>query len=162
MNNTKNQFVTSKILEEKGISLCIKREDKIHPFISGNKFRKLKFNLLEAKKQGYKTLLSFGGAYSNHISALSYAGKVHGFKTIGVIRGDELASDIENTLESNPTLRFAHNNGMQLKFVSREDYRLKDQPDFVAKRKKEFGKFYDLLLYAFENDSYNKDSFSVL
>lgn len=144
MKDSLNQVVESKILEDKGISLSVKREDKIHPFVSGNKYRKLKFNLLEAKELGHKTLLSFGGAYSNHISALSYAGKLHGFKTIGVIRGDELASNLDYTLQNNPTLRFAHKNGMQFKFVSREDYRKKDTSEFVTARRKEFGEFYEL------------------
>ena len=69
------------ILEEKEVELFIKREDEIHPFVSGNKFRKLKYNLQEAKNQGYKTLLTFGGAFSNHIIATAIAGKMNGFRT---------------------------------------------------------------------------------
>ena len=109
-----------------GISLVIKREDLIHPFVSGNKFRKLKYNLLQAKAENQSTLLTFGGAYSNHIAAVAYAGQENGFQTIGVIRGDELADKIA----SNPTLKFAHECGMQFEFVSREAYRLKTEAAF--------------------------------
>ena len=81
-------------LSHKTISVSIRREDLIHPFISGNKFRKLKYNLAQAKAENHNTLLTFGGAFSNHIAAAAYAGKEYGFKTIGVIRGDELESKI--------------------------------------------------------------------
>lgn len=120
------------------ISLTIKREDLIHPFISGNKFRKLKYNLLQAKAEKKDTFLTFGGAFSNHIAAAAFAGKEYGFKTIGVIRGDELFDKIEE----NPTLKFAQENGMQFEFVSREDYRLKSDPAFIQKLKDKFGDFY--------------------
>ncbi|MCD0473060.1 pyridoxal-phosphate dependent enzyme [Flavobacterium sp. EDS] len=120
------------------ISLTIKREDLIHPFISGNKYRKLKYNLLQAKAENQETLLTFGGAFSNHIAAVAYAGKESGFKTIGIIRGDELIDKIEG----NPTLKFAQENGMQLEFVTREDYRLKNEIDFLDKLKQQFGAFY--------------------
>ena len=116
MENNRNQIIDFKLLDEKGVTLVIKREDEIHPYISGNKYRKLKYNLEEAKKQGMKNLVSFGGAYSNHISALSFAGKEYGFETLGIIRGDELGDDLEKTLTQNPTLRFAHENGMKFKF----------------------------------------------
>ncbi|AYN02842.1 1-aminocyclopropane-1-carboxylate deaminase/D-cysteine desulfhydrase [Flavobacterium sp. 140616W15] len=120
------------------ISLTIKREDLIHPFISGNKYRKLKYNLLQAKAENQETLLTFGGAFSNHIAAVAYAGKESGFKTIGIIRGDELIDKIEG----NPTLKFVQENGMQLEFVTREDYRLKNEIDFLDKLKQQFGAFY--------------------
>ena len=120
------------------ISLTIKREDLIHPFISGNKYRKLKYNLLQAKAENQETLLTFGGAFSNHIAAVAYAGKESGFKTIGIIRGEELIDKIEG----NPTLKFAQENGMQFEFVSREDYRLKSETDFLDYLKKKFGRFY--------------------
>lgn len=144
MIRSRNQLINLDILKEKGISLVIKREDELHPFISGNKFRKLKYNLLEAKEKGFNTLLSFGGAYSNHISALSYAGKKGGFRTIGIIRGEELGLDIDHLLQTNPTLKFAHHNGMQFKFVSREEYRRKSSPDFIAALQSEFGDFYQI------------------
>ncbi len=124
----------------KGIELTIKREDKIHPHISGNKYRKLKYNLIVAKQQKNNTLLTFGGAYSNHIAATAAAGKEFGFKTIGVIRGDELVDKISD----NPTLLFAQECGMQFKFISRELYRKKTKPEFLSLLKKEFGNFYTL------------------
>jgi len=122
----------------KGISLVIKREDLIHPFVSGNKFRKLKYNLLQAKAENQSTLLTFGGAYSNHIAALAYAGKENGFQTIGIIRGDELGDKIE----SNPTLKFAQECGMQFEFVSRETYRLKTEATYLEQLQQQYGAFY--------------------
>ena len=144
MTRSRNQLINLEILKEKGINLVMKREDELHPFISGNKYRKLKYNLKEAKVKGFNTLLSFGGAYSNHISALSYAGKRGGFKTIGIIRGEELGLDVDHVLQTNPTLKFAHDNGMRFKFVSREEYRRKSDPDFIAALKSEFGDFYKI------------------
>jgi 1-aminocyclopropane-1-carboxylate deaminase len=120
------------------ISVQIKREDLIHPFVSGNKFRKLKYNLLQAKTENHDTLLTFGGAFSNHIAAVAFAGKEKGFKTIGIIRGDELAGKVAE----NPTLSFAQNCGMQLKFISREEYRLKSEVSFIENLKQKFGSFY--------------------
>jgi 1-aminocyclopropane-1-carboxylate deaminase len=122
----------------KGISFVIKREDLIHPFVSGNKFRKLKYNLLQAKAENQSTLLTFGGAYSNHIAAVAYAGKENGFQTIGIIRGDELGDKIE----SNPTLKFAQECGMHFEFVSRETYRLKTEATFLEQLQQQYGAFY--------------------
>lgn len=139
---SENQQVFLPILEEKYVKLFVKREDKIHPFVSGNKFRKLKFNIQEAKKEEKNTLLTFGGAFSNHIVATAVAGNLSGFKTIGVIRGDELGKDVEKTLLHNATLRKALENGMQLHFISRADYREKISEEFVEKLKKQFGDFY--------------------
>lgn len=133
--STHNQDVALKKLS---LSLSIKREDLIHPFVSGNKYRKLKYNLAKAKTMGCKVLLSFGGAYSNHIAAVASAGEMYGFGTIGIIRGDELA--FENEL--NPTLAFAVKCGMQLKYVTREAYRGKTSLDFMETLKSEFGDFY--------------------
>ena len=145
MPNTKNsilQKVSFSGIKRKDIQLFIKREDLIHPEISGNKFRKLKYNLLQAKSENKNTLLTFGGAFSNHISATAFAGKLHGFKTIGVIRGDELGDDLEKTLATNSTLRFAHDCGMQFEFVSRADYRTKTSPEFIQQLKDRLGDFY--------------------
>ena len=130
------------ILKEKNIELVIKREDKIHPFVSGNKFRKLKYNISEAKNQQKNSLLTFGGAFSNHIVATAVAGNLSGFKTIGIIRGDELAKDLEKTLLGNSTLKEAHKNGMEFKFVSREMYRNKTSEVFIKELRNEFGDFY--------------------
>lgn len=114
------------------------RLDKIHPLISGNKWFKLKYNLLEAQKRKQKTLLTFGGAYSNHIVATAAAGNLFGFKTIGIIRGEELG-----TLQTrNPYLQKAVQLGMQLHFVSREAYRQKNEDFFIENLQKEFGDFY--------------------
>lgn len=127
-----------KLPKEKGVELFVKREDEVHPFVSGNKYRKLKYNIIEAKKEGLKTLLTFGGAYSNHIAAVASAGQISGFKTIGIIRGDELASKVE----SNPTLRFAKQCGMAFKFVSRSLYREKTSEIILNNLKDEFDDFY--------------------
>ena len=133
-----NQSVHLPVLQEKQVSLTIKREDLIHPLISGNKYRKLKYNIEAAKTQAYHTLLTFGGAFSNHIAATAYAGKLHGLKTIGLIRGEELAQK----WETNPTLSLASEHGMQFKFISRDDYRSKNSEDFINRLKLEFGSFY--------------------
>jgi 1-aminocyclopropane-1-carboxylate deaminase len=121
-----------------GIELYLKREDLLHPSISGNKFRKLKYNLIEARQQGLHMLLTFGGAYSNHIAAVAAAGYECGFQTIGIIRGEELI----NKIQDNPTLKLAQANGMQLHFVSRSDYRRKSETDFIEQLKQQFGEFY--------------------
>ncbi len=122
------------------ISVQIKREDLIHPVVSGNKFRKLKYNLLEAKSQNHEQLLTFGGAFSNHIAAVAYAGQEEGFSTIGIIRGDELADKIA----FNPTLAFAQKCGMKFEFVSREVYRNKNDALLVEKISAKYGDFYML------------------
>lgn len=136
LENSINQHIV--LPKSKGVELFVKREDNIHPFVSGNKYRKLKYNLIEAEKSGFKTLLTFGGAYSNHIAALASAGKALGFNSIGIIRGEELESKIEN----NVTLSFAKKNGMQFKFVTREAYRNKTTKSFINDLKEEFGDFY--------------------
>ena len=109
-----------------------------HEHISGNKLRKLKYNLINAKAKGFKTLLTFGGAFSNHIAAVAAAGKEYGFGTIGIIRGEEL----HNEFTHNPTLSFASQYGMNLHYVSREAYRLKSSKEFVEALHQKFGKFY--------------------
>lgn len=136
LEHSKNEHIP--IFNSSGIDLYIKREDKIHNYISGNKYRKLKYNIIEAKRQELNTLLTFGGAYSNHIAAVASAGKTLGFKTIGIIRGDEL----NDKLEENPTLRYAKQCSMTLKFVSRTAYKQKSTDEFSRNLKKEFGTFY--------------------
>ena len=140
--NSSIQQVHLSEISDKEISIFIKREDELHPFISGNKYRKLKYNLAEASKQNQHTLLTFGGAYSNHIAATAAAGFEHNFKTIGIIRGDELATNLEKTLRNNPTLKFASERGMQFHFVSRSAYRNKTTHKFIANLKDKFGDFY--------------------
>ncbi|MDP3358222.1 MAG: pyridoxal-phosphate dependent enzyme [Lutibacter sp.] len=129
-------------IENSGVSLFIKREDELHPFISGNKYRKLKYNLAEAAKQQKSTLLTFGGAYSNHIAAAAAAGFAYNFKTIGIIRGDELANNLEEIIQINPTLKFASEHQMKFEFVSRSVYREKTTPKFIASLIEKFGDFY--------------------
>lgn len=120
------------------IKITVKREDLLHPHISGNKFRKLKYNVLKAKEKNKTALLTFGGAYSNHIAAAAAAGKEYGFATIGIIRGEELV----NKIGDNPTLSFACDCGMIFKFVSRNDYRRKTEAAFIEELTAEFGDFY--------------------
>jgi 1-aminocyclopropane-1-carboxylate deaminase len=134
-NHISTQEIRLPILEEKGISLAVRRLDQVHEHVSGNKFYKLKYNLEEAKNQGFSTLLTFGGAYSNHIHATAAAARIEGFKSIGIIRGEE-------TLPLNPTLAFAKAQGMQLFYISREEYRKKTEDSFIEKLKEEFGEFY--------------------
>lgn len=133
-----NQPVHLPLLKEKQVFLSIKREDLVHPLISGNKYRKLKYNLIDAKSRGFDTLLTFGGAYSNHIAATAYAGKVNGMKTIGIIRGEELAEK----WPENDTLKLASANGMQFKFVDRNTYRNKAKSTFLNALENEFGRCY--------------------
>ncbi|WP_417199033.1 1-aminocyclopropane-1-carboxylate deaminase/D-cysteine desulfhydrase [Bizionia sp.] len=121
-----------------GNQLYIKPDYLIDPFISGNKYRKLKYNILEAKKQDSKTLLTFGGAFSNHIAAVAAVGSRFKFQTIGVIRGEELSKEIQK----NPTLRFAKSQGMQFYFVSRDTYREKETETFIENLRNKFGEFY--------------------
>lgn len=131
-----NQKITYEL--PNGITLEIKREDLLHPFVSGNKFRKLKYNVLQAKAENQPVLLTFGGAFSNHIAAVAFAGKEQEFETIGVIRGDELRDKISE----NPTLSFAQECGMRFEFVTREAYRHKTETAFIEQLKAQFGSFY--------------------
>ncbi|APD07371.1 1-aminocyclopropane-1-carboxylate deaminase [Flavobacteriaceae bacterium UJ101] len=136
------QEVILPVFLEKKVHVCVKREDLNHQYISGNKLRKLKYNILKASELNEDTLLTFGGAFSNHILATASAGYESGFKTIGVIRGDELEERLEEVLEENETLKLAHHFGMQFYFVSREDYRQKEDPVFIEKLREKFGTFY--------------------
>jgi len=137
-----NQQIVLKELEEFDISLFIKREDQIHPYISGNKYRKLKYNILQADKENKSTLLTFGGAYSNHICAVAFAGKEYGFKTIGIIRGDELQNNFDEVIQKNSTLKFAHENGMRFEFISRNEYKKKTTKEFIDRLIKSYSDFY--------------------
>ncbi len=129
------QEIQSNILNEKQLRLFIQRDDLLHPEVSGNKFRKLKYNLLEAKKQGFEKVMTFGGAYSNHIAATAAAAKIYNLKSIGIIRGEE-------TLPLNYTLKTAVNNGMQLHYVSREEYKNKQEEIFINQLKEQFGEVF--------------------
>lgn len=129
------QELTDPIFPEKQVRVFMKRDDLIHPLVSGNKWRKLKYNLQAAKAAGQTTLLTFGGAFSNHIFAVAAAGKEYGFKTIGIIRGEETSAD-------NSTLSFAKSCGMQLHFITRTSYREKETPGFISNLHQQFGDFY--------------------
>lgn len=133
--NTPLEEVIDPLLKERKISLFIKREDLNHPDLSGNKWHKLKYNLEEARKQGKKTLLTFGGAYSNHIYAAAAAGKIFNLNTIGIIRGEE-------HLPLNPTLSFAKEKGMKLYYLDRTSYRQKNSPEIINHLQEKFGDFY--------------------
>jgi 1-aminocyclopropane-1-carboxylate deaminase/D-cysteine desulfhydrase-like pyridoxal-dependent ACC family enzyme len=111
-------------LASRNISLFIKRDDLLHPGISGNKFYKLYHHLQQAQMNDTSTIVSFGGAYSNHLHALSICGKLLGLQTVGVIRG-------EKPKRLSPTLVDAQLAGMQLHFVSREQYRRRHNPEWL-------------------------------
>ncbi len=123
-----------------GVRLLLWRDDLVNPDLPGNKARKLKYNLAAARQQGHGTLLTFGGAYSNHIAAVAAAGRLFGFKTIGLIRGDAPAT---GTL-LNPTLAQAQANGMALHYLDRSAYRQRAEPGFVAEQLARFGPAYVL------------------
>lgn len=116
-----------------GLIFDVLRLDKIHATASGNKFFKLKHNLQEAKNQQKQVVLTFGGAFSNHIISTAYAANACGFRSIGVVRGEEV---------ENPTLRAAKAQGMELKFVKRDKFRDKNTPEFINELKDEYGDFY--------------------
>lgn len=111
--------------ESLGIRLWIKRDDLLHPVVSGNKWRKLCYNLTAAKSQGKKKLLTFGGAYSNHIHAVAAAGHLLNFQTTGLIRGEEPS-------DYGATLAFAKSHGMSLRFLDRAAYRNKEIPSNIS------------------------------
>ena len=121
--------------KEQEISITVKREDLNHPTVSGNKWWKLKYNLEQALKGKYNTVLTFGGAYSNHIYATAAAAKECGLRSIGVIRGEKVKP-------LNPTLTFAESMGMHLHYVTREMYKTKNNPEFIQSLEDEFCQFY--------------------
>jgi 1-aminocyclopropane-1-carboxylate deaminase len=123
------------LLDQLKVELEVLRLDQVHPTVSGNKFFKLKYNLEEALKQNHRQVLTFGGAYSNHIYATASAAKLAGLQSIGIIRGE--VSD-----EKNPTLRSAKDAGMVLKGISRELYRDKTNSEYLDQLRQELGEFY--------------------
>lgn len=129
------QHIREPLFDEKGVEVWLKRDDLTHPEIQGNKWRKLKYNLINAKHEEQNTLLTFGGIYSNHIYATAAAGKAFGFKTIGIIRG-------EPADEPTDTLRFAAQCGMRLLFIDRAQYRLKNDPVNIESLQVQLGRFY--------------------
>ncbi len=137
VSNSPVQWLENPFPEPVPIQLFLKRDDLLHPLVSGNKWRKLKYNLLAARERGNNTLVTFGGAYSNHLYATAAAGRALNFRTIGIVRGEELAH-----APLNSTLAFCQSCGMHLHFVSRTDYRRKDTPEFLAELTEQFGSFY--------------------
>jgi 1-aminocyclopropane-1-carboxylate deaminase len=127
--------VTDKQLASARIRLYLKRDDLISPAFPGNKWRKLSLNLDAARRAGHTALLTFGGAYSNHIRATAAAGQAFGFATIGVIRGEERRP-------LNPSLREAAAAGMRLAYLDRATYRRKTDPDVIAALHDQLGDFY--------------------
>lgn len=127
------------LFKQHHLQVWLKREDLNHPTIQGNKWHKLKLNLLEAQQQNANTLITFGGAYSNHIAATAAAGKLFNFKTIGFIRGDELKASPN---QWSHTLKTAVANGMTLQFLSRTDYRHKADTDFLARLQTQYPNSY--------------------
>jgi 1-aminocyclopropane-1-carboxylate deaminase len=133
--NVPLQEIKNSLTKANQVRLFVLRLDLNHPHISGNKPYKLKYNLLEATKQNKNALLTFGGAYSNHIVATAFAGKEYGFKTIGIIRGEE-------TKPQNKSLQSAVDCGMQLHYVTREEYRNKENFQFGNLTMSQFGNCY--------------------
>lgn len=125
------------VFKSADIQLDVKRLDLIHTEISGNKFFKLKENFKQAKQQGLQQILTFGGAYSNHIAATAAACQRFGFKSIGIIRGEELAHQ-----PLNPTLATAQKAGMQLHFVSRDTYRQRNETEYQQNLLQQFPNSY--------------------
>jgi len=118
MVNSPLNKIEHSIFDKYNLNVYVKRDDLIHPLISGNKWRKGHYLLKHIKENGYSTVITFGGAYSNHIHSFSYACNQLGIKSIGIIRGEELKHK-----ELNKTLSFAKDQGMELIFVSREEYK---------------------------------------
>ena len=136
-SNSPLQQLDSPLLKEANIHLYVKRDDLLHPEFGGNKWRKLKYNLIYARENNFNTLLTFGGAWSNHIYATAAAGKHFGFNTIGIIRGEQ--SEIPSE-----TLLFAEKCGMHLHYISRSEYRQKNKNNFLQAIRKKFNNPYIL------------------
>ncbi|MFD8330245.1 1-aminocyclopropane-1-carboxylate deaminase/D-cysteine desulfhydrase [Streptomyces lydicus] len=130
------QEVTEEPFARRGVRLLLKRDDLIHSALPGNKWRKLEPNLRAAAAAGERTLLTFGGAWSNHLRATAAAGRLLGFATIGVVRGDELAG-----APLNDSLARCAADGMRLHFLDRARYRRKTDPDVLAALHDRFGAF---------------------
>ncbi len=117
---------------ENKVQVSVLRLDKIHPAVSGNKIFKLHYFLKEAMASQYKSIITFGGAYSNHLAATAYACKITGIKCTGIVRGEQ------PKLLSH-TLQFCMNNGMQLQFISRQQYAEKEDSSFIQTLKNNYG-----------------------
>jgi 1-aminocyclopropane-1-carboxylate deaminase len=116
------------------VTVLLKRDDLIHPTVTGNKWRKLKYLLADARSRGASTLLTFGGAYSNHLRAVAAAGRMYGFRTVGVVRGEERPY--------NAVLAAAERDGMHLHYLDRATYRHKNDPAVVDELRRVYAGFY--------------------
>lgn len=134
MNLPEHKIPIIEIPIQKNVRLFIKREDLTHPEISGNKYWKMFYNVKKylEKEISERKIITFGGAFSNHIAAAAALGREFGIETLGIIRGDEL----ENSWQENPTLSLAHKNGMTFRFVTREVYR--DKKTLMKNLQEEF------------------------
>ena len=129
------QQINSEICSNADVKLFGLRLDLMHSQINGNKWFKLKYNLVEAKERKLTTILTFGGAYSNHIYATAAAGNLFGFRTIGLIRGEE-------NIPLNPTLEFAVAQGMQLIYIDRQTYKKRHTEELQNQLKQRFGEVF--------------------
>jgi len=137
-NSSPLQRIDHLLTEPLPIQLYLKRDDLLHPLVSGNKWRKLSYNLVAAQEGGFDTLLTFGGARSNHLYATAAAGQLLGLKTIGIVRGEEPA------LLDSPTIQFCQSVGMTIHQVSRAAFREKESTAFLSTLQQEFGPAYIL------------------
>ena len=136
LENSKLQRLQNPEWEARNLEVWVKRDDLLHPEVSGNKWRKLYYNLEQAKQYKCEGIFTFGGAFSNHLLATAFAAKTYGLKSIGFVRGDELNKD------SNHTLRRCSELGMDLQFLSREMYVLHNDKQFIDELKLENPGFY--------------------
>lgn len=134
IKNIRFDELENPVFEKKNIKLQLARLDKIHPVVSGNKLFKLHYFIDEAMQSNHKTMVSFGGAYSNHLVAIAFAGKESGLKSIGIVRGEE-PKNLSHTLQQ--CLQY----GMQLQFITRNEYKNTGQPDFINNLKLKYGDF---------------------
>jgi 1-aminocyclopropane-1-carboxylate deaminase len=123
------------VAQQRGVRLLLWRDDLLNPALPGNKARKLKYNLVAARAQGYTRLLTFGGAYSNHLAAVAAAGQLYEFETVGLVRG-------EAHRVLNPTLARCAAAGMALHYLDRSTYRQRAEPAFLAEMQQQYGPAY--------------------
>lgn len=134
--NIHTQRIYDPFFETHEIELGILRLDELHPVVSGNKWFKLKYNIGEAISKGYASMLTFGGAHSNHLAATAAAANAFGISCIGIVRGFHAKNNLTETL------RACVNMGMELQFISRADYDQKEAPEFLNAICKQFPSAY--------------------
>lgn len=132
ISNAVIETLNDELFLQKQVRLSVLRLDKIHPVVSGNKLFKLYYFLEEAAQSSHKTILSFGGAYSNHLAATAFACRALQLKSIGIVRGEQPA-------HLSPTLQQCMNDGMQLKFITRQQFAEKENGAFTSSLQNEFG-----------------------